>query len=279
MTYLDSSKGIIEQAIKDYQPYACVGMFSGGSDSLAMLEVCNQLDIKLDFIIHGVTGTGIKETHDFVKGIVSEQGAKYLEANAGDTYVKYVLRKGFFGVGEDAHNFTYHLLKWTHFRRVVSQNIRHKKRGRNILFINGTRRLESARRMVTQVDPVRRVGKNGSNIWVNIINEWPNEEVPRFLEGNSVPQNPVSKQICRSGECNCGSMLSPADRIEIGYFYPKWKQWLDDLSKAVKERGFYWDWAESMPKGIAMERKGQINMFQPMCSSCVIQYKEKQTPP
>lgn len=273
--YMESSREIIERAITDFKPYAIVVMFSGGDDSLTLLEVCRKLGVKVDMIIHGVTGTGIKETHDFVLKTVEKEKCQYVEANAGKSFEDYVLRKGFFGVGDDAHNFTYHLLKWTHFRKAVSENIRLKKRNRNVLFVNGTRRLESERRQKTMIDPIKKVG-GGSNIWVNIINEWPNEEVPKFLEGNSIDRNPVSKLICRSGECNCGSMLQPGDAIEIGYHFPEWKKWLDQLSKAVREKGFTWGWGEPLPKGIAMEMKGQQNLFQPMCNGCQINYAKAQ---
>jgi 3'-phosphoadenosine 5'-phosphosulfate sulfotransferase (PAPS reductase)/FAD synthetase len=269
-----SSKEIIERAIKDYQPYATVLMLSGGDDSMAALHVAKQLGIKIDFIMHGVTGTGIQETHDFVKQVVSQEDCRYIEANAGDSYINYVFRKGFFGVGETAHSYSYHLLKWTHFRREVSLKIRHKKRGRNILFINGARRQESDRRLKTMVNPIRHVG---SNIWVNIINDWPNGSPADFLNSCSIERNPVSKILCTSGECGCGTMLNPGDAVERGYHFPKWKVWLDSVVKEVKARGFSWGWAEPMPKGIAMEKRGQLNMFQPMCTGCKLNFEIRES--
>lgn len=270
---LIKSKEIIDKAIADYQPYAIVLMLSGGDDSMAALHACKQLGVKIDFIMHGVTGTGIEETHEFVKHVVSNEPSRYIEANAGSTYIDYVLRKGFFGVGETAHSYSYHMLKWTHFRREVSLNIRHKKRNRNILFISGARRQESENRMKTMINPIKRVG-GGSNIWVNIINEWPNHAPVDFLEGCGIKRNPVSILLCTSGECGCGTMQSPGDAVERGYHFPKWKQWLESVSKAVRERGFTWGWGEPMPKSLAMEKKGQLNFFQPMCHGCKINYHQ-----
>jgi 3'-phosphoadenosine 5'-phosphosulfate sulfotransferase (PAPS reductase)/FAD synthetase len=266
-----SSKEIIERAIKDYQPYAIVLMLSGGDDSMTALHVAKQLNIKIDFIMHGVTGTGIEETHDFVKTVVGREDCRYIEANAGSAFADYVLRKGFFGTGPQAHAFSYHLLKWTHFRREVSVQIRHKKRNRNILFVNGARRMESDNRRKTMIYPVKTIG---SNVWVNIINEWPDHATVDFLEGNSIERNPVSKILCTSGECGCGTMLTPGDAVERGFHFPKWRAWYDDISNAVKERGFTWGWGEPMPKSIAMERKGQMNLFQPMCSGCKVNYQK-----
>lgn len=271
---LQHSKEIFDKAVSKYNPYAVGLMFSGGDDSLAALHVCHELGIKLDFIMHGVTGTGIKETHDFVLKVVSKEKARYIEANAGTAFEDYVLRKGFFGVGEDAHNFTYHTLKWMHFRREVSQQVRHRKHKRIILFLNGGRRSESTQRQKKFINPINET--QYPNIWVNIINDWKNHAPADYLDGCGVERNPVSKLICRSGECNCGSQLKPGDRVEIGYHFPKWKKWIDDLTIAVQKKGFYWGWAEPMPKSIHMEKKGQLTLFQPMCQSCVITYKENQ---
>lgn len=69
---LESSREIIERAIKDFKPKAIVIMLSGGDDSMAVYNVVRELGIKYDFVIHGVTGTGIKETQDFVVKTVQD---------------------------------------------------------------------------------------------------------------------------------------------------------------------------------------------------------------
>src|SRR3569832_2185002 len=96
---LDTSKEIIDRAIVEYNPYAIVLMLSGGDDSMTALHVAKQLGVKVDFIIHGVTGTGIQQTNDFVKSVAATEKATYIEADAGNSYIDFVLRKGFFGVG------------------------------------------------------------------------------------------------------------------------------------------------------------------------------------
>ena len=272
-----SSKEIFQRAQIDYKPYAICLMLSGGDDSLTTLEVCNELGIKIDLIIHGVTGTGIKQTHDFVLNTVKNLPFKYVEANAGNAYEKYVLRKGFFGVGNRAHSYSYHLLKANPFRSIISKEIRHGLSGRPIILINGARRGESENRQKTMVFPFRRDPSAKQNIWVNLINEWPNHSTVDYLDGNNVERNPVSKVLCRSGECCCGTQQTLGDGNEAAALFPEWGKWWKDLRKAVKEKGFYWDWGQQMPKGIAMEKKGQINMFQPMCSDCKINYALRRT--
>jgi len=124
-----SSKEIIDRAISEYKPYAIVLMLSGGDDSLTALAVAKYLNVPITHIMHGITGTGIKETTDFVRKICADEKSIYLESNAGTSYQDYVFRKGFFGVGNNAHNFSYRILKYNHFGKCVSANIRHGKRG------------------------------------------------------------------------------------------------------------------------------------------------------
>lgn len=261
-----SSKEIVDRAIADYKPYAIVAMVSGGDDSLTALNVSKELNIPITHIMHGVTGTGIKQTTEFVRELVYAKGMPlYLEANAGSAYENYVMRKGFFGTGLRAHNYSYHILKWTHFRATVSKYIRHKKRNRKILFINGVRRNESENRMKSMINPIKEVGPN---VWVNIINDWEKYDCAKYLDGERIERNPVSIKLCRSGECMCGTMQSKGDRTEATYFFPEWGEWIKSLEDAVKFKGFNWGWGENKPK----ERKPTAQMqmaFKPMCVGCI----------
>lgn len=256
------SKEIYDRAIVDFKPKAIVLMLSGGDDSMTTKYVAKELGIKFDFVIHGNTRTGIPETTDFVRK--ESENDNYLEADAGSSYIDYVLRKGFFGVGERAHTYSYHVLKIAHFRKLVSQHLRQRKRNFPVLFINGARRLESENRKKTMISPYNRDPAQKNNIWVNLINEWDKPDCKDYLEGNGIKRNPVSINLCRSGECMCGTMQSKGDRQEAAFFYPEWAKQLDALEKeAIEMHGF--GWGVSMPKP---KDKRQIDLFQPMCIGC-----------
>jgi 3'-phosphoadenosine 5'-phosphosulfate sulfotransferase (PAPS reductase)/FAD synthetase len=204
-------------------------------------------------------------------------GDKLIVADAGKSYEDYVLRKGFFGKGIDAHIYSYHILKKGHFDKAVSKNIRKGQRNFPILFLNGARRKESKNRLKTMANPVRVDKYRPNDIWVNIINEFDKDDCTDFLEGNGIIRNPVSINLCRSGECMCGTMQSVGDRIEAGYFYPDWKNWINNLEKEVMKK-FPWSWNDNIQKSHLMELAGQTNMFsdfQPMCTGCKINYKEQ----
>lgn len=261
------SKEIIEKAIIDFKPKAIVMMLSGGDDSTTCYAVAKELGVKIDLVVHGNTRTGIQETTDFAINQAEKNKDKIVIADAGSSYEDYVLRKGFFGVGNQAHNFAYHVLKIGHFRKVVSNNIRQRKRNFPILFLNGARRMESERRMKTMIDPYRRDPSQKNNIWVNLINEWTKDDCRDYMDGNSIVRNPVSVNLCRSGECLCGTMQSKGDRVEASYFYPKWGEWIDDLEKEVNKK-FPWKWGENITQQIKHEMNGQLNIFSPMCMGC-----------
>lgn len=262
-----SSQEIVLKAIADYKPYAIVLMLSGGDDSMTALMMAKYLNIPFTHIMHGVTGTGIQETYEFVKTVVEKEGAKYIEANAGDAYIKYVMRKGFFGKGLSAHAFSYHILKQDYFEAAISKHIRQRTPGRKILFINGARQSESENRKKNLIDPIKITKRRPNDVWVNIIHYWDKHECLSFLNGEGIKRNPVSIKICRSGECMCGTMQSKEDRIEASCIFPKWGKWLDELEKVVKEKHDF-GWGENMPKP---KDYRQLDLFQPMCVGCTRQ--------
>lgn len=265
---IESSKEILQTAISKYHPKAIVMMFSGGDDSMTAYYVAKELGLKFDFVIHGNTRTGIKDTSIFAINEIEKNKDNLLIADAKDAYIRYVMRKGFFGQGLDAHTYSYHILKSEYFAKTVSKHIRQRQRHFPILFINGARRNESENRKITMKNPIKVVKNN--DIWVNIINEWEKHDCIDYLEGNGIKRNPVSVNLCRSGECMCGTMQSDGDRNEASFFYPEWGKWITDLEKEVMKK-FPWGWGQSINKYHHMEMKGQLNAFsdfQPMCSGC-----------
>lgn len=269
MEVIEKSKEIISTAIADYEPYAKVGLFSGGNDSLLLLALLKELNIELDFIIHVHTETGLPQTLQFVKKHCSEYKSKFVIASANGAYERYVLRKGFFGAGNHAHAYAYHQLKANPLEKSISELIIQRRSNRKVLLLNGIRIEESSNRKKNYGSNVINVyGRRPNNIWVNAIHWWTIEQREDYLNGNNVKRNPVSIELGRSGECMCGTMQGQLDRVAAKKYCPAWGKWLDDLEKAVIGKGFPWKWGENINKGHLMEREGQLNMFQPMCVGC-----------
>ncbi len=272
---LQRSAEIAREAALDYKPHSTILMMSGGKDSMLTYQVAKTLGIKIDFIMHGWTRTGIFETTEFVRAFAMREGVPYIESDAGDSYRKYVLKNGFFGVGRQSHSVAYHLLKSDHFRSNISRHIRHGQRGRNVVMLSGARRQESANRAKNIDVPVRREKVKSPNIWAALCHEWGVEERNGFLEEVKAPINPVTQRLCRSGECMCGTMQSPLDRAEAATEFPAWGKWIRDISNEVYAAGHDWGWGEDMSPRAKAAKVGQMSMFdedeyQPMCVSCKI---------
>lgn len=265
---------IYNKAVKEFKPAAVVIMLSGGDDSITVLHLAKYLNIKVDAVIHGNTRTGLPEATSFVREITNNMDIPYVEADAGDSYEKYVRRKGFFGVGSKAHSYAYHILKAGEFRKSLSK-LRRRRRNFNILCLNGVRIEESDNRADNYANNVWRKDPSAkSNIWLNLIHYWTKEQCLEFLSGVNAERSPVSKCLGRSGECMCGTMQDMAARMEASKFNPKWGKWIDKLEKEVV-RKFPWRWGSTVPKSWQIEKKGQGNLFtgynpefQPACVGC-----------
>ena len=260
---VSSSVSILREAIETFSPTHIVSMVSGGKDSAASDQIARELGASIDFVMHGNTRCGIRQTTDFVRETYGAMG-EYVEADAGTAYEDYVLRKGFFGKGIGAHGFSYRILKATPFRKAISREIRQGKRDIRVLFLNGARKDESENRQknlqVTRRDPAC-----PGNIWVNLIHDWSQETRDAYLASRGTAINPVATQLCRSGECMCGTMQTEQERWEAAAIYPEWGAWLTDLEKEARAKhGF--GWGEPFPKPVDSR---QADLFQPMCKDCV----------
>jgi len=263
---IDSSAAILRQAVDQFNPTHVISMVSGGYDSAASDQVARELGVKIDFVMHGNTRCGIPETTEFVRSTYGAMG-EYVEADAGTAYEEYVLRKGFFGVGIGAHGFSYRVLKATPFRKAVSKEIRQGKRGVRVLFINGARKDESENRL-KHLEVFRRDPAAPGNIWVNLIHEWDQETRDVYLKSRGTPINPVATQLCRSGECMCGTMQTAQERAEAAAIYPEWGRRLTELeTEARRLHGF--GWGEPFPKPVDPRQGTMFDAFQPMCKDCV----------
>lgn len=261
---IESSAAILKAAIEEVRPTHIVSMVSGGKDSAASDQIARELGVKIDMVIHGNTRCGIPETSQFVKETYGKLG-DYVEADAGTAYEDYVLRKGFFGKGIGAHGFAYRILKATPFRKAISKYIRQGKRDVRVLLLNGARKDESENRQkhlqVSRSDPAQK-----GNVWLNLIHDWSQDDRDEYLTTRLTPINPVAVQLCRSGECMCGTMQTMQERAEAAVLYPKWGAWLDSLEVEAKEKhGF--GWGAAFPKQPAA---GQGDLFQPMCKDCLV---------
>lgn len=265
---------IVQRAIIEHNPYAVCLMLSGGDDSITALKVALMLGVRIDFIIHGVTGTGLNDVRKYVHSVAALTGIKIIEADSGTAYVDYVKRKGFFGVGTDAHTYSYHVLKANAFRHAVSKYIRKGVEGRTILLLNGVRVEESDNRADNFGDnPYHASPDAPKNIWVNIIHWFYKKECLSLLEAENFKRSPVAIYLGRSGECNCGTMQDEAGRIACGEYDHEWRDWMHRLRRYVIGI-FGWDINQNPDKKTMAEiraKVAELESFMPMCVGCKAQ--------
>ncbi|KQY96410.1 hypothetical protein ASD25_00530 [Brevundimonas sp. Root1423] len=247
----------------EFDPTYIVLLVSGGRDSAATVALALEIGLKVDLILHCRTGTGIRQTTEFVTDYYGALGPDFYMADAGDAYERYVLRKGFFGIGRDAHNFSYRILKAQPMRTALSRTLRKGRRGVRIMMLNGARALESDNRRLN-LSETRKDPASPGNMYVNLIHDWSDADRDNFLRLRGVPINPVAVQLCRSGECMCGTMQSLQTRNEAAAIYPEWGGWINDLERrAIALHG--WGWGVPMPKPAD---PNQLLLFTPLCMGC-----------
>lgn len=257
------SAQLVEGLIKEFRPTHIVSLVSGGRDSAASDRLSRELQVPVDFRMHGRTGTGIPETTQHVIDYYGSSGPDLAIADAGTKYESYVMRKGFFGVGREAHNFSYRLLKQDPFNATLSRLIRKGRRGFRVMLLTGARREESANRKINL--PVAKLKKG--NLWVNPCHDWTAAERDQFNDALGVTINPVARELCRSGECMCGTFQDKRDRAEASVLYPHWGTWLDGLEEAArKKHGF--GWGEPFPTPRDPNQSDLFEDFQPLCAGC-----------
>lgn len=264
------AREIVAGAKVEHQPSATFILFSGGNDSLVLLDV---LADEADVVFHVETGIGIPDTDVFAEAVGSSYGLPYIVEQPPVSYDDLVL--GVWGgmPGPGAHRYTYIRLK----ERCVEQLLRqHRSRnGERFLLLTGARRAESRRRM-GHTTAVRRIG---GQVWVNPLFHWSNEAMGEYRSTRNLPVNPVSANLHMSGECLCGAMADQdhhrEERAAIKFFYPEFDRRLCDLERQCRERGLaYAEWGVKRP-AVKAEVDGQEAFdFSPMCASCEYRYEE-----
>lgn len=260
---------IISEAVKKYKPISALLMFSGGHDSLTASVVSAGIlsELGVPFkCYHGNTGTGIKETRDFVRKICKMKGWELVIRSPEHPYDydSYVKQFGFPGPAK--HPEMMRNLKLKPLRKYITHDLKSSPYAReNVLLISGARAEESMIRLGYKST----TNKDDSRIWCSPIYYWSEDQCREFMIKNGLPRNPVKDKMCISGECLCGCFAKPEERAELMSAYPDAWARLDQLSKYSP-----WKWGQNPATFKKHNPPGQIDMFtnevafMPMCVSC-----------
>jgi 3'-phosphoadenosine 5'-phosphosulfate sulfotransferase (PAPS reductase)/FAD synthetase len=261
---------LIDSVTREHGASGVYVLFSGGDDSLAAALIGAKA-AKFRACVHIDTGIGIPETQAFVRETCQQQGwplLVYRAVDQGQGYDALALRYGF--PGPAAHFRMYIRLK----ERALDAFIREHKTHRRdrLVLVTGARAKESQRRM-GHVQPVRR---DGVQVWVNPLHEWPKCACLDWIEQNGVSRNQVVELLHMSGECLCGSFAKPGELKEIALWYPHVAARITDLETRVRAAGHRHGWGER-PKR-RRRRRGRDSagrlLVSELCQQCEFVFGE-----
>lgn len=255
---------IITEAINKYRPKKILLLFSGGHDSLCSAHYSahflNANNMAFT-VYHGNTGTGIRQTREYVYSTCRLFGWNLYEGHAGNVYETLVSKYGF--PGPQSHPFMYRMLKERPLRHYITHICKSSPYAReNILLITGIRKSESKIRMGYKYY----MTKDRSAVWLAPIFYWTERDVDVYMARHHLPRNPVKDKICISGECLCGAFARNEEWVEIKTSFPEAAKEIERLHKIAIQNGKPWEWASSPTRYYKYNPPGQTRMF--MCIGC-----------
>ena len=253
----------LDAVIREHNPVAVLGLFSGGHDSVTAVHLAARHPA-FSAAVHVNTGTGVIEddfsTIGFVRETAKRHGWPLREYQSDDRYEDIVAEYGF--PGPAAHKFMYIRLKERGMRKAVREAKAGHKRNRRVILISGARQEESIRRMGHAI-PVQR---EGAWVWVNIIWDWTGVDCARYMAANAIQRSPVVDRIHKSGECLCGAYAKPGEFEDLKMWCPKTAARLEAMRGSASRP--CWGWGASDRKQWEKALKSMRSARMPMCDGC-----------
>lgn len=265
---------LIDQAVQEHQPAQVFAMFSGGNDSVVVLDIARRHPA-FTAAVFVDTGIALPEAEPRAREICEQMGVQLLVYRATENsrkdgtpdpqhYDQMVQEYGFPGPTPQGHGKMFTRLKERQFARLV----RDYPEGR-VMLISGSRQTESARR-ARNVRPMMRAGRT---VWVAPIWDWSTRQRDAYMEQMKLPRNPYSPLIGVSGDCLCGAYAKPGQLAAIEQHYPCMGARLRALQEQVAAAGFPWGWEEGPPaswKKTAMPDLFESVAFEYTCATCAV---------
>jgi 3'-phosphoadenosine 5'-phosphosulfate sulfotransferase (PAPS reductase)/FAD synthetase len=257
---LGAAHAIIDEAIGLHRPVKTFALFSGGNDSLVLLDMARRY-WNVDGVVHVNTGTGIPETTEFVRATCARWGMALHELRPPQSYEDVFINDPIIDglPGPGMHHIAYSRLK---DRAIRSFSTAQKGRWRDrIMLLTGIRSDESQKRMGYTESVIDR---EKCRVWVNPLYSWTNDEMRAYKALYRLPRNPVTDHLHFSGECLCGAYAHPGELAELEFFYPEVAARIRGWEAAAEARGLtYSKWGERRPDAKKKERKARL------CEACV----------
>lgn len=279
------AKRIVEMAIKKYNPKTILLGFTGGSDSLTLANVMEELNVPFTpFLLN--TGIGVEDQRVFIREYCQKKGWSLVEQKpVYKLYKQMVVQNGFPGPAQHT----------VMFRNLKEKSLRVINAGFDCdtIVLSGVRVAESEKRKINIKQEIQIVDKIK---WVAPIMNWDSDDKTEFLEERNIELSHVSKSLGMSGECLCGAYAMPGEKEKLRScgFLNEVKQ-IETLEKITQALGFTWGWDDLIPKGKEYDRimetiypgynelkatrkdisdaKKEGTVFNPMCHKCTYKHE------
>jgi 3'-phosphoadenosine 5'-phosphosulfate sulfotransferase (PAPS reductase)/FAD synthetase len=249
-------------ALAEHDPRHVYCLFSGGDDSIVTTHLIRQV-YPAATVAHIDTGTGFPEVRRHVVETCRRYGWPLRiighEQHRGKTFEQWTKENGM--PGPSGHSFVYEHLK----QRAIEQLRREAKEGwwDRVLFVTGVYASESTRRAEIHSTVTHR---KGATVMNNPCLHWDDMDFARYRRQMSLPRNPVSEVVGKSGECLCGAYSSKGELDRIRLVSPDVADWIEQVEEEAKGRWGYED--DGPTKTEKMEEAGQLSM--PLCTDCKV---------
>jgi 3'-phosphoadenosine 5'-phosphosulfate sulfotransferase (PAPS reductase)/FAD synthetase len=285
---IEDAKRIMDSAIDQYKPETILVGFTGGSDSLTLLHLMNELGYNfIPFFCN--TGIGVEEQWEFIRTHCAKHNFKLFEQKPTyKLYKQIIIQNGF--PGPSMHNVIFNDLKMKSITAIS------KYYDNKTIIVTGVRLTESERRKINITSEIQ---KKDGQVWVAPIMNWDDDDKDEYMETREIERSPVSQNLGMSFECGCGAYAVKGELEKIRYFYPNFARVIDGLQDTLFRIGFTWGWDDPIPDLAeyydVMERiypgykemklykqvsrhtikKQQTDLFMPMCHRCEHNYNLK----
>lgn len=217
---IDDAHRLLSRVEREHSPATWCPLLSGGHDSVCTTHISSlHPQSPKPYTVYQIdTGIASQANWEYVERVCDMfdwRLVRLKSPNDEDSYEQFVRTRGFPGPG--LHAWVYARLK----ERVIQQlSMQHKIGQRPVMFLSGSRRRESVRRMgyaveVRRGDGIMKSGhlRNPSRLWVAPCLEWMPVNQTLYMEEFGIPRNPIKDAVGLSGECFCGANAEQ-DRTE-----------------------------------------------------------------
>ncbi len=259
-----SANDTINEAVEKYHIDSLWALFSGGHDSLTVTHVVSQHPL-FKGVLHIDTGTGLKETRQYVEDTCKRFGWPLIVRKPATTYEMLIVRYGFPGPASHEHMYKY--LKerpLRECRKAARKGIAPKP---NLAMVGGMRVEESSRRARN----TERYNKDKEGVWISAIYNWTGVDCNQYIKAFGLPRSIVKDTLHMSGDCFCGSYTKPGELQEIDTWFPYQAERIQNWQKLVtlvRQLGLgnfpekFCTWGHS--SGETVETRANM----PMCHAC-----------